>query len=83
MKRKEREKALGKVLTAWQVDMATGGFEDVEDAMNRGLSEKERLDLDDLASRSLLLPDGSWDFRDLDEEELERFHRLVLEVREK
>jgi len=80
VKREERERALGKILAAWQVEMAT---DDLENMMARALEPEELLDLNGLAARSLLLPDGTWDFSGLIEEVLERFHRLVLQVDER
>jgi hypothetical protein len=76
LKREDREQVLGKTLAAWQVEMTT---DDLEDMMARALEPEELLDLNDLAARSLLLPDGTWDFSGLIEEVLERFHRLVLQ----
>jgi len=80
LKREDPERALGKILAAWQVEMAT---DDLEDMMARALEPEELLGLNDLAASSLLLPDGTWDFSDLAGAELERFHRLVLQVDER
>jgi len=59
VKREDLGRALGKIFATLQIEMATN---DLEDMMARALEPEELIDLNNLAARSDLLPDGTWDF---------------------
>jgi hypothetical protein len=54
-------------LAAWQVEMPPG---DLEVLLGQLLSQVELQEMNDLADRCALRPDGSWDFSDLSDQEL-------------